>query len=122
MPHHTEQTAPPQPRLDELIDQATAAAGILPTIDDCRRLEAQLRAAITPLADAVRRRQDRLPEDSPAWQACEAALLGAQAALSGNLGLGLRSAALHVATLGEQARTLAACLPTTPGQGILPVR
>jgi hypothetical protein len=110
MPHHTEQTAPPQPRLDDLLAEAAAARGILPTIDECRRLETQLRAAIRQLADTVRRHQDRLPEDSVAWQACEAALLGAQAALCGSLGLGLRSAALHVATLGERAQALAACV------------
>jgi hypothetical protein len=110
MPHHTEQHAPPQPRLDDLLAEAEAATGILPTIEDCRRLETQLCAAIRHLADSVRRRQDRLPESSVAWQACEDALLGAQAALCGGLGLGLRSAALHVATLGQQVRALAACV------------
>jgi Mg2+ and Co2+ transporter CorA len=109
MPHHTEQTAPPQPRLDDLLAEAAAATRMLPTIDDCRRLQTQLRRAIGQLADTVRRRQDGLPEHSADWQACERALLGAQAALCGDLGLGLRSAALHVATLGEQAQALADC-------------
>lgn len=115
MAHHTEQAAPTQRReLDELIARAAAAPGILPTIDDCRDLESRLRRAIGPLADAVRHRQDRLPEGSPDWQACEAALLGAQGALCGSLGLGLRSAALHVATLGEQAQALADCAGLAP--------
>jgi hypothetical protein len=109
MPHHTEQAAPPQPRLDDLVAAADAATGILPTIDECRRLDVQLRAAMRELADTVRRRQDRLPEGSADWHACEEALLGAQAALCGGLGPGLRSAALQVATLGRQVRVLAAC-------------
>jgi hypothetical protein len=107
MTHPTEQAAPPQQHeLAALLAAADAATGILPTIDECRRLEAQLRAAIGPLADTVRRRQDRLAQDETAWQACEDALLGAQAALCGGPGLGLRSAALHVQALGEAARAL----------------
>lgn len=110
MAHHTEQNAPPQQGdLDELVARAVAAPGILPTIDDCRDLEARLRRAIGPLADTVRRRQGRLAPDTAEWQACERALLGAQAALCGGPGIGLRSAALHVATLAEQAQALAAC-------------
>lgn len=112
MAHPTEQPAPAQERdLDDLIARAVAAPGILPTIDECRRLNDELRAAIGPLADTVRRRQDQLPREAADWQACEDALLGAQAALCGGLGLGLRSAALHVAVLAEQACALAACIP-----------
>jgi hypothetical protein len=107
MTHPTEQTAPPHQRYEALIDEAERAAGILPTIDDCRRLNHELRAAIGDLAGRVRQQQDRLQHGAVAWQAHEDALLGAQAALCGGLGLGLRSAALHVATLGQAARALA---------------
>jgi hypothetical protein len=108
MAHHTDQAATPHQRYEALIAEAeAAAAGILPTIDDCRRLEAAMLRAIRDLADRVRRRQDRLPRDDAAWQVCERALLDAQAALCGSLGFGLRSAALHVATLGQAARALA---------------
>jgi hypothetical protein len=108
MTQPTEQTAPAHQRYEALIAEAEAASGILPTIDDCRRLEAAMCRVIGVLADRVRRRQDRLPRDDAAWQVCERALLDAQAALCGSLGFGLRSAALHVATLGQAARALAA--------------
>lgn len=111
MAHPTEQSAPAHRReLDDLIAEAEAAAGMLPTIDDCRRLAAELPHAIGILAADVRRRQDRLPLNSAAWRACEAALLDAQGALTGDLGRGLRSAALHVATLGQAAHALADCI------------
>ncbi|MDF2707055.1 MAG: hypothetical protein K0R62_2707 [Nonomuraea muscovyensis] len=107
MPHHTEQTAPPHRDYQPLIAEALAATGILPTIDDCRRLNAALRAAIGDLAERIRLQQDRTPREAASWQRCEEALLTAQAALFGDLGLGLRSAALHVQTLGEALSGLA---------------
>jgi hypothetical protein len=110
MPHHTEQAAPTHRRYDDLIADAEAATGILPTIAECERLASELREAITPLADQVRRQQDRLPRDTAAWTVCERALLDAQGALCGGLGRGLRSAALHVATLGAAARRLVECI------------
>jgi len=110
MTHPTEQAAIPHQRYEALIDEAERATGILPTIDDCRRLNSDLRGAIGDLADRVRQRQDCLAPDTAAWQQCEQALLAAQAALIGDLGLGLRSAALHVATLGQAARTLGDCI------------
>ncbi|WP_109000747.1 DUF6415 family natural product biosynthesis protein [Streptomyces rishiriensis] len=110
MTQPTDQTAPAHQRYAALIDEAEAAAGMLPTIDACRRLEDELRAAITDLADRVRREQGRLARDTIDWNVREQALLGAQAALCGGPGLGLRSAALHVATLGAAARSLADCI------------
>lgn len=110
MTQPTDQAASAHQRYAALIAEAEAAAGILPTIDDCRRLEGDARRAIGQLADEVRRRQDRLPRDEAAWEACERAILGAQAALLGDPGLGLRSAALHVATLGEAAQALVDCI------------
>lgn len=94
--------------VDELTRRAEIATGILPTIDECRRLHDTLRTAIGQLAERVRRQQDYLARDTAAWQQCETALLQAQGALCGDLGLGLRSAALHVSVLGRAARTLAA--------------
>ena len=112
MAHSTEQRATTQQAdLDELIAEAAAATGILPTIERCEQLRDGLRPAITDLADQVRRRQDYLARDTAAWSACERALLQAQGALTGGFGVGLRSAALHVQTLGEAAAVLAGCIP-----------
>lgn len=110
MPHSTEHHAPAQ-HLEQLLAEAAAVTGILPTIDRCQQLHDQLRAAIGPLADQVRRRLDYLPSDTADWTRCDRALLQAQGALLGSFGVGLRSAALHVQTLGEAAAALAGCIP-----------
>jgi hypothetical protein len=102
-----------EPALNGLIAEAEAATGMLPTIDDCRRLRDDLRAAIGRLADQVRRRQDYLARGITGWQQCEEALLQAQGALIGDLGRGLKSAADHVRVLGEAARALDACIRDT---------
>jgi hypothetical protein len=108
MAHHTEHHGTTQ-HLDQLIAEAADATGILPTIDRCEELRDQLRAAIGDLADQVRRRLD-YPSDTAEWTRCERALLQAQGALLGSLGAGLRSAALHVQTLGEAAAALSDCI------------
>jgi len=105
MPHPTDRAAPRQ-TLDALIAEGLAAAGILPTIDRCHELRADLVREIRPLIDKVRNQQGYLPQHTIDWQRCETALLQAQAALCGDLGLGLRSAALHVHTLAEAAALL----------------
>lgn len=110
MNHPTEQAAPPHRDYEPLVAEALAATGILPTIDDCRRLNTELRDAIGDLAGRVRQLQDRLPREVADWQACEDALLRAQGALCGDLGLGLRSAALHVEALGQAVHALAVCV------------
>ena len=109
MPHSTEHHAQAQ-HLDQLIAEAADATGILPTIDRCEELHDELRAAIGQLADQVRRRLDYQASDTAEWTRCEHALLKAQGALLGSLGAGLRSAALHVQTLGEAAAALADCI------------
>lgn len=109
MAHSTEQRTTAQP-LHELIAEARAATGILPTIDRCEQLRDALLAHITELAEQVRRRLGRPPTGTPDWQRHEHALLLAQGALTGSFGLGLRSAALHVQTLGEAAAALADCI------------
>jgi hypothetical protein len=111
MAHSTEQrTTAQQAELEDLIAEAKDATGILPTIDRCEELRDGLRAAITDLSDQVRRRQDYLARDTAAWSKCERALLQAQGALLGSFGVGLRSAALHVQTLGDAAEVLADCI------------
>lgn len=109
MNQSTERAAPRQ-TLDQLITEGLAATGVLPTIDRCHELRAELVRAMQPLIEDVRRQQGYLPQDTIDWQRCETALLRAQAALCGDLGLGLRSAALHVATLAEAARLLRGCI------------
>lgn len=109
MPHSTEHQPATQP-LDDLIAEAQAATGILPTIDRCQQLRDELRAAVTALADQVRRRLDDADIDTPRWTRLERALLQAQGALLGGFGVGLRSAAVHVKTLGEAAAALADCI------------
>jgi hypothetical protein len=106
MSQPTDRAAAQQP-LDDLIAEAQGATGILPTIDRCQHLRDELRAAITDLAVQVRRRLDRAPHGSSDWARLDQALLQAQGALLGGFGVGLRSAALHVQTLGEAAAVLA---------------
>lgn len=105
--HHTE---PQHAELDQLIAEAATATGILPTIGRCEELRDQLRPRITDLADQVRRRLDYQAPDTAEWTRLEGALLQAQGALLGGFGRGLRSAAVHVKTLGEAAAALANCI------------
>ncbi|MDH6610361.1 hypothetical protein M2164_005996 [Streptomyces sp. SAI-208] len=109
MNHSTEHHAPAQHH-EQLIAEAASATGILPTIERCEELRDQLRAAITGLAEQVRRRLDNPATSTAEWIRCDRALLQAQGALTGSLGSGLRSAALHVQTLGEAAQALAGCI------------
>lgn len=113
----SQSTEPPGTRqtLDALIAEGLAAAGILPTIDRCHELRADLVREIRPLIEDVRNQQSRLSRHTIDWQRCETALLQAQGALCGDLGLGLRSAALHVKTLAEAAELLRGCVG--PGSG-----
>ncbi|MER8004737.1 DUF6415 family natural product biosynthesis protein [Streptomyces sp. NPDC094149] len=108
-------TEPPGTRqtLDDLIAEGLAATGILPTIDRCKQLRDDLVREVRPLIDEVRQQQSYLPAHTIDWQRCETALLQAQAALCGGLGLGLRSAALHVHTLAEAAHALRGAIRET---------
>lgn len=112
MSKSTDRAAPSQ-TLDSLIARARAATGILPTIEQCGQMRDDLLPAIRRLTDKVRRQQGYLPERDAEWQQCEDALLQAQSALCGGFGVGLRSAALHVATLGEALAALAGCIRET---------
>ncbi|MGW5633976.1 DUF6415 family natural product biosynthesis protein [Streptomyces sp. NPDC003832] len=110
MPQPTEHPAPTTPaELDELLAQAAAALRILPTYDECRRLDRVLGQAIGVLADEVRVSLQYFAPDTADWARREAALVAARDALCGTLGDGLQSAARHVACLGEAARGLAEC-------------
>lgn len=105
----TEHDTPAQ-HLEQLIAEAADATGILPTIERCHELHDQLQAAIEDLANRARRRLDNPATGAPEWAHCNQALLQAQGALTGSLGSGLRSAALHVQTLSEAAAALAGCI------------
>lgn len=109
MAHSTEHHGTTQ-HLERLIAEAADATGILPTIDRCEELRDQLRDAITGLATQVRRRLDCAAPGTAEWTRLDGALLQAQGALLGGLGLGLKSAALHVQTLGEAVAALADCI------------
>ena len=109
MNQSTERAAPRQ-TLDQLITEGLAATGVLPTIDRCHELRADLVRAMQPLIEKVRSKQSRLRRHTIDWQQCETALLRAQGALCGDLGFGLRSAALHVSTLAEAAELLRGCI------------
>src|SRR3954466_5037566 len=109
MTHGTEHQPATQP-LDDLIAEACDATGILPTIDRCQQMRDELRAVVTGLAAQVRRRLDSADSGTPEWTRLESALLQAQGALLGGFGRGLRSAAVHVKTLGEAAAALADCI------------
>ncbi len=108
MPQPTEKPASATPaELDELLAQAAAAVRVLPTIEECRRLDQELAAVIGGLGDRVRQHQQALASDTAEWARCERALVGGRDALLGSLGSGLRSAAEHVAEMGRAARVLA---------------
>ncbi|MGW0920041.1 DUF6415 family natural product biosynthesis protein [Streptomyces sp. NPDC002755] len=110
MAHPTDQTVALHQRYGALIDEAEYATGILSTIDVYRRLDVDLRDAIRVLADQVRREQGRLPTSTINWTVREGALIEAQTALTGDLGRGLRSAALQVSALGAAAGRLVDCV------------
>lgn len=107
---HSTEHHPGTQHLEQLLAEAADATGILPTIDRCVEMRDQLRAAIRQLSEQVRRQQDNAAPGTREWRQYEQALLQAQGALTGSLGLGLRSAALHVQTLGEAAAVLAGCI------------
>ncbi|MER6182965.1 DUF6415 family natural product biosynthesis protein [Streptomyces sp. NPDC001652] len=92
--------------LDGLLAEAAAALHPLATIEDCQRLDAELRDAIRVLADQVRTEMRRLPPGGIDWNRRDQALLAAQNTLTGTLGDGLLSAARQVAALGRRAREL----------------
>lgn len=107
MPQPTDKPAPATPaELDDLLAQAAAAVRVLPTIEECRRLDRALAAVIGDLADRVCRHQQAFAADTAEWTRCERVLIRGRDALCGSLGNGLRSAARHVAEMGQAAREL----------------
>ena len=84
-----------------LIDEALKAAGILPPYDRLVELDEQLR---TVMAERLRVAEDvaaGMNRGTPEWWSCQSAIDAANAALRGDLGIGLRSAALHVSELAR---------------------
>lgn len=103
---HTTDRATRDQTLDDLLAEAAAALQPLATIEDCRRLERDLRRAVRDLSDQVRGQLAHYPAGSIDWNRRDQALLAAQYTLTGGLGDGLKSAARQVAALGERARVL----------------
>ncbi|MFB7499999.1 DUF6415 family natural product biosynthesis protein [Streptomyces sp. NPDC056161] len=93
--------------LDDLIAEAAAATGILPTIDRCHQLNRELRAALADLASQARTRQAAAGDRSRDWYRYDRLLTDTAGVLGQGLGYGLLSAALHVSALGRQAQALA---------------
>lgn len=109
--HHS---AAQQQELDQLISEAYAATGILPTIDDCHRLNERLRAAIKGLADQVKVRQDGQTAGTRDWYRCDRLLADTETVLAETMGPGLLSAAMHVAALGRHCQALRDCIRDIP--------
>lgn len=89
-----------------LIEEGLAATGILPPYERLVELDTQLRAAIDTLLPVAQAAADRLNRGTPAWYTRQKAVDEARKALDGNLGIGLRSAALHVAELARHCYAL----------------
>ena len=109
MSQPTDRAAPEQ-TLDRLISEAFAATGILPTIDACRRMDEQLRAAIEELAEQVRARQAAARPRSRTWYRCDRLLVDTAETLAADMGSGLLSAATHVSALGRHCQRLRECI------------
>ena len=89
-----------------LIEEGLAATGILPTYERLVELDEQLRAAIEKLLPVAQAKADKLNRGTPEWYARQTAIDEARKALAGNLGAGLRSAAVHVAELARRCYAL----------------
>lgn len=112
MTHPTDRTAPDQ-TVDDLISEAYAATGILPTIDRCRELNTALREHIRQLDGQVRQRQDKASQRSRDWYRCDRLAADTRELLAHDMGSGLMSAALHVAQLGRHCQMLRDCIRDT---------
>jgi len=93
--------------LDTLIDEALAAARILPTRERCEHLNRELRAALAQLMPAVQAQADRIDRGDVAWWVRQRAIDGTANTLTEDLGPGLVSAASHIHTLARHCRALA---------------
>lgn len=94
---------PTREHVQQLLDDAAAATGILPTIDQCQQLNNELRRLLAELDQQVRHRQADLTPRSRDWYAADRILVDTGVVLADTMGLGLLSAATHVAALGRQA-------------------
>jgi hypothetical protein len=111
MAHSTEHhSAAQQQELDDLISEAYAATGILPTIDACHRLNERLRAAIRDLAGQVKERRAGQTTGTRDWYRCDRLLTDTETVLAETMGPGLLSAAMHVAALGRHCQMLRDCI------------
>ncbi|MFD7465200.1 hypothetical protein [Streptomyces tendae] len=94
---------PTREHVQQLLDAAAAATGILPTIGQCQHLNVELRRLLAGLDQQLRHRQTGLTPRSRDWYAADRLLTDTGAVLAETMGLGLLSAATHVAALGRQA-------------------
>ncbi|MEU8756196.1 DUF6415 family natural product biosynthesis protein [Streptomyces chartreusis] len=92
--------------VDALIDEGLAATGILPTYERLVELDEQLRAAIDKALPVAQAKADELNRGTPEWYSRQTAIDEARKVLAGNLGAGLRSAAMHVAELARRCYAL----------------
>ena len=93
--------------LDALVDEGIHAAGILPTRQRCEELDEQLRECLARLIPVVQAQADAMDRGEVAWYGRQRLLDDTAAVLAEGLGLGLRSAALHVHALARCCRGLA---------------
>ena len=89
-----------------LIDEGLAATGILPTYERLVELDTQLRTAIAEAAPQAQAAADRLNRGTREWYSLQSAIDDAHRVLEGDLGAGLRSAAVHVAELARCCHAL----------------
>lgn len=89
-----------------LIKEGLAAAGILPPYERLVELDEQLRAAINEILPVAQQAADKLNRGTPEWYSRQRAIDEARKALDSDLGIGLRSAALHVAELARHCHAI----------------
>ena len=103
---HPTDPATTQPTLQDLIDEAFAATGVLPPHGRCVELNRALRAAIGDLSLQAREEAKQHDERSRDWYRLHNLVRDADIVLKSDLGTGLLSAAIHVSALARQARAL----------------
>ncbi|WP_394436327.1 DUF6415 family natural product biosynthesis protein [Streptomyces sp. SGAir0957] len=102
----TQHTPPDEDTRTALIAEAEAATGILPPISRLEELDRLLRAELAAVTRTVRGQANRLDHGTTAWYLRDRAIGQAKDTCARDLGVGLRSAALHVSELGRCLQAL----------------
>ena len=92
--------------VDALIEEGLSVTGILPPYDRLIELDKDLRAAVEGLLLEAQAVADGLNRGTAEWWSRQSAIDYARQALAGDLGPGLRSAAMHVAELAHRCGAL----------------